>query len=97
MSPELIAILAVGVASMALNLTIARMLLGEMRHMEQWLDARMDRLEDRMDRVENRMDRLEDKIDRLDDRVDEQGKEIARIGGLLDGLREAIYGRATSV
>ena len=83
MSPELIAILAVGVASMALNLTIARMPVGEMRHMEQRLDARMDR--------------LEDKIDRLDARVDEQGKELARIGGLLDGLREAIYGRATSV
>ena len=83
MSPELIAILAVGVASMALNLTIARMLLGEMSHMER--------------RLEDRMDRLEDRMDRLDGRVDELGKETARIGGLLDGLREAIYGRATSV
>ena len=75
---------------MALNLTIARMLLGEMRHMER-------RLEDRMDRIDDRMDRLEDRMDRLDSRVDELGKETARIGGLLDGLREAIYGRATSV
>ena len=82
-SPELIGILAVGAALATLVFTLHRNAM-----------KRIDRLEDRL---ESRFDRLEDRVDRLDSRVDDLNKETARIGGLLDGLREAIYGRATSV
>ena len=52
------------------------------------LEQRMGRLEDRVVAVEQRMERLDSRMS-----VSEQGQ--ARLEGLLDGLREAIFERAT--
>ena len=49
---------------------------------------RMERLEDRFDRMEDRMERLETRMSRLEQRQSE-------LEGLLDGLREALFERAS--
>ena len=42
-----------------------------------------------------RMDRLEARIDRLEDRVNQLGDRVGRLEGLIDGLREALFDRAS--
>ena len=69
MSPELIGILTVGVAVIAVILTAM-----------QRIDKRFERMEKRIDGVEVRIASLE--------------KGQARLEGLLDGLREALFERA---
>lgn len=59
MSPELIAILAVGVA-----------LAGLMLRGHQGLGVRMDRLEARMDRLETEMREVRDRLSRLEGKMD---------------------------
>ncbi len=91
MSPELIGILTVGVAVIAVILTAL-----------QRIDKRFERVESRIDALEERMDRRIDTLEeRMDKRIDgvevrlaslEQGQ--ARFEGLLDGLREALFERA---
>ena len=68
MTPELIAIIAVGVALGALNITIFKL-------------------------IEKRLDSLETRITRLEDRVSNLERRQARLEGLLDGIREALFGR----
>ena len=77
MTPELIAILGVGVALAAFGVTGLQLLFKQFER----LDARIDRVDTRLDRLEGRVAALE------------QGQ--ARLEGLLDGLREAIFERAT--
>ena len=81
MSPELIGILSVGVALAALVFT-------SMHRM----DKRIDALDVRMDK---RIDALEARIDALDARIAALEKGQARLEGLLDGLREALFERAS--
>ena len=81
MSPELIGILSVGVALAALVFT-------SMHRM----DKRIDALEARIDK---RIDALEARIDALDARIAALEKGQARLEGLLDGLREALFERAS--
>ena len=59
MSPELIAILAIGVA-----------LAGLILQGQRGLGARMDRLEARMDRIESGMTEIRDRLSRLEGKVD---------------------------
>ncbi|MCY3745400.1 MAG: hypothetical protein OXH05_04145 [Acidobacteria bacterium] len=72
MSPEVLAILGVGVSLAAFNLAMHRSLRAD-------LGARMDRLEARMDRIEARMDRLEAAIHAL-------GERVARLEGAVPFL-----------
>ncbi len=82
MSPELIAILAVGVALTGVQLAGLR-----------GLGARIDRVEARIDQrfeqVDRRFEQLEARLARV-----EHGQ--AKLEGLLEGLREAITGRRVS-
>ena len=54
----------------------------------------MDRLEsrlgERMDRFEERMHRFEARMDRLEAGQDGLGERMARLEGMVDGLREAV-------
>ncbi len=59
MSPELIAILAIGVA-----------LAGLILQGQRGLGARMDRIEARMDRLEAGMTEIRDRLSRLEGKVD---------------------------
>ena len=66
MSPELIAILAIGVALAGLILRGQHGLGARI----DGLDARMDRLEARMDRLEAGMTEIRDRLSRLEGKVD---------------------------
>lgn len=76
MSPETIAILAVGAALAGLVWQGQRSLRVEMRDLRAELSERMDRIESRMDRIEIRMERMEGRLAELGDRV-------SRIEGML--------------
>ena len=102
MSPELIGILAVGVALGGAIIAGQRRLEGRhergMAALESGMAALESRLEKRISALESR---LESRITALEDRMTavEQGladlrERMARLEGLLDGLREAIVGRA---
>ena len=80
MTPEMIAILAVGAALAGLVWQSQRGLRAdlraEMRDMRAELVGRMDGIESRMDRIESRMERMEGRLAELGDRV-------SRIEGIL--------------
>ena len=76
MSPELIGILTVGVAIVAVMFTA------------------LQRIDKRFDRIDQRFDRIDKRIDALEVRVASLEKGQARLEGLLDGLREALFERA---
>ena len=66
MSPELIAILAIGVALAGLILQGQRGLGARMDRLEARLDARMDGLEAELREIRDRLSRLEGKVDFLE-------------------------------
>lgn len=61
-----------------------------MDRLESRLNERMDRFEARMDRFEARMDRFEAHMDRLEAGQGELRERMARLEGMVDGLREAV-------
>ena len=71
----------IGIA--ALMIALVAWLRADMRGMERRLNQRMDRFEGRMDRIEARMDRIEAGQGELRERM-------ARLEGMVDGLREAV-------
>lgn len=79
MSPELIAILAVGVA-------LGGLILQGHSSLGRRLDKRMDSLEARMDRLEARMDSLDERLRAVE-------AAIAEIKGQLTIVRDYIAGR----
>jgi chaperonin cofactor prefoldin len=91
MTPELIAILSVGVGLAVVNLTGLQLVLKQFDRVNQ----RIDRLDERVDRLDGRMDRLDERVDRLHERMSNLEQRQARLEGLLDGLREALFSRAS--
>ena len=87
MTPEMIAILAVGAALAGLMWQGQRGLRADLRADQQNLRAellgRMDGLESRMDGLESRMDRIEGRMDRIEGRLTELGDRVSRIEGML--------------
>ena len=80
MSPELIAILAVGVTLAGVLLSGQRALRSEMRDLRQSNEARFAAIEQHLSAFEQRIAALE--------------QRVAKLEGLLEGLREAIVARA---
>ena len=104
----LIAILAVGATLAGLMLTSIRGLRQDIRQdmvrLESRLDAKINGLESRLDA---KLNGLESKINGLESRMREDMKQLsdrlarvehsqAKLEGLLEGLREAITGRAAA-
>jgi predicted nucleic acid-binding Zn-ribbon protein len=110
MTPELIAILSVGVAGFLLMLTL-------FTRLERRIDRLETRMEDRMDRMETRLQALEqgqaelkglgDRIDRIEARMDDRMDRIetrlqaleqgqAELKGSLDVIRDALFQRNAS-
>ncbi len=104
----LIAILAVGATLAGLMLTSIRGLRQDIRQdmvrLESRLDANINGLESRLDA---KLNGLESKINGLESRMREDMKQLsdrlarvehsqAKLEGLLEGLREAITGRAAA-
>ncbi len=54
------------------------------------MDRLESRLNERMDRFDARMDRLEARMDRLEAGQGELRERMARLEGMVDGLREAV-------
>ncbi|MCY4503694.1 MAG: hypothetical protein OXE57_19335 [Alphaproteobacteria bacterium] len=88
MTPELIAILAVGVALAGLMLRNHQGLGKRMDGLEHRFDNRMDGLDKRIDGLDKRMDRLDQRIDGLEQRFDN------RMDGFDDRLRASEVAQA---
>ncbi len=93
MSPELIAILAVGIA-------VAGLILNGQTQTNRRLDTLEQRMEGRIDALEQRISAFElqvnQRFDRLEARLAALEQRVARLEGVLDGLREALFStRAT--
>ena len=80
MTPEIIAIVTVGVALAGVGVALAGVILTSIRGVRQ----DMARLESRLD----------GKIDALSAQLGELRERMAHLEGLLEGLREALTGRA---
>ena len=80
MTPEIIAIVTVGVALAGVGAALAGVILTSIRGVRQ----DMARLESRLD----------GKIDALSAQLGELRERMAHLEGLMEGLREAIVGRA---
>ena len=80
MTPEIIAIVTVGVALAGVSVALAGVILTSIRGVRQ----DMARLESRLD----------GKIDALSAQLGELRERMAHLEGLLEGLREALTGRA---
>ena len=83
LTPEILTILGVGVVLAAVLVASA-----------QRTDKRFERLEGRLDRLDERID---DRFERLETRMSALEQRQARLEGLLDGLREALFERAARV
>ena len=86
----LVAVLAIGVAQSGLILTSSRGLRRDMREDMGKLESRLD---ERINRLESR---LREDIKQLGDRMARVEHSQAKLEGLLEGLREAISGRAAA-
>ena len=93
MSPELIAILGVGIALAGILLKGQQSLGARIEEVNRNLGARMDRIEARMDRIEARMDRIEARMDGIEGQLRELGERLARLEGKVDFLEAYISGR----
>ena len=86
--------LAVFAAAAMLLVALATLFLG----LFAWLCADMRRIESqtgrRFNRVDERLDRMDERFDRLEARMAAMEHGQAKLEGLLEGLREAIAGRA---
>ena len=56
----------------------------------RYMDRLESRLNERMDRFEERMHRFEARMDRLEAGQGELRERMARLEGMVDGLREAV-------
>ena len=90
MSPELIAILGVGIALAALMFHI-------LRRMEERLRQDIHRSEERMDSRftanDGRFASHDGRFTALETRVSDIGERLARVEALLEGIRDNITGR----
>lgn len=85
MSGEIIAILAVGATLAGLMLAGVRGIRTDVHNMDNRIQGELKRLETR----------LETRFERLEKRMAAMGHGQAKLEGLLEGLREAIAGRAS--
>ena len=93
----LVAVVAIGAALAGVILTSIRGLRQDMREdigkLESRLDERISGLESRLD---ERISGLEKRFDAMEHQFGELRERMAHLEGLLEGLREAITGRATA-
>lgn len=86
MTPEMIAIIAVGVTLIGMNLHSSRETRAEMRREFGVLGERIDALGERVDALGERVDALEARVGALETRVGALGQRVARLEGLFEGV-----------
>ena len=89
MSSELIGILGVGAALLGVGVALAGLLVSSLRGVEKRLGARIDSLERRVDTVESK---LVGRLDALDSRMTVVERGLAKLEGLMEGIRDAMFG-----
>ena len=98
MTPEMIAIISVGVALAGLMVTLFIRIDRRFEQMEARNERRFEQTDTSIRESEQRLDAkiaaLDAKVVTLDHRVATLELGQARLEGLLDGLREALFGRA---
>ena len=94
MSTELASVL---IAILAVGATLAGLMLTSIRGLRQDIRQDMVRLESRLDaKIDASESRLREDIKQLSDRLGRVEHSQAKLEGLLEGLREAITGRAAA-
>ena len=93
MSNELIGILGVGVALLGVGVTMAGLLVSSLRGVEKRLGTRIDSVERRMDSVESK---LVGRLDAFDSRMTVVERGLAKLEGLMEGIRDAVFERRRS-
>ena len=88
MTPEIIAIVTVGIALAGVILASTRGVRQDMARLESRLDGRIGALESRLD---GKIAALESS---MNTQLGELRERMAHLEGLLEGLREALAGRA---
>ena len=78
MSPELIGIVAVGVALAGVVLVSIRALRAEM-------DARFEKVDARFEKVDVRFDKVDARFDKVDGDIAELRERMARVEGVVEG------------
>ena len=58
------------------------------------MDGRLDQMDGRLDQMDGRLDQMGARFERLEVRMGTMERQQAKLEGLLEGLREAISGRA---
>ena len=79
MTPELIGIIALGVA-----------LFGSLKWLSDRMDKQFERIDKRFDRVDKRFDRMDDRLDRMDADISSVKEGQARLEGMFEGAFERI-------
>ena len=95
MNAEIITIVMVGVALAGVIIASIRGVRQDMARLESRLDGRIETLDGKINTMESR---LSEKIVALESRINtnlgELRERMAHLEGLMEGLREAIVGRA---
>ncbi len=86
---EMITIIAVGVGLAGLILNGQKNICEELRDFKVQVNERLDKMDTRLDQMDARFERLEARMGTME-------RQQAKLEGLLEGLREAISGRAPS-
>ena len=84
---EMITIVAVGVGLAGLILNGQKNIRDELRDFKVQVNARLDKVDMRLNKMDARFEKLEVRMGTME-------RQQAKLEGLLEGLREAISGRA---
>ncbi len=84
---EMITIVAVGVGLAGLILNGQKNIREELRDFKVQVNARLDKVDMRLNKMDARFEKLEVRMGTME-------RQQAKLEGLLEGLREAISGRA---
>ena len=91
---EMITIIAVGIGLAGLILNGQKIIREDMKDFKAQVNARLDQMDGRLDQMDGRLDQMDARFERLEARMGTMERQQAKLEGLLEGLREAISGRA---
>ena len=95
---EVITIIAVGIGLAGLILNGQKNAREDTKSLEarlrEGMNARFDQMDGRLNQMDGRLDQMGARFEKLEVRMGTMERQQAKLEGLLEGLREAISGRA---
>ena len=91
---EMITIIAVGVGLAGLILNGQKNIRAQIDQRLDLIGQRLDLMDGRLDQMDVRFDQVDARFEKLEMRMGTMERQQAKLEGLLEGLREAISGRA---